>query len=185
MSGHERDEFRRIAHPLEGDLVRLRAIEEDDLPRLNELLWDPDTTAYLRVSWPEPLAGTRAWWEASRTSDGLNLAIETLPGDLIGSCDLRHLDDRARVAGLGIFIGKPYWSQGYGTDAVRTICRFAFREMNLAKVELQVFSNNPRGLRAYRKVGFVEEGRLRANNFVGGTFVDTIVMGLTAEDLAG
>jgi RimJ/RimL family protein N-acetyltransferase len=183
MSGHERDEFRRIAHPLQGELVRLRAFEEDDLPRINELLWDPATTAFLRVAWPEPVAGTRAWWEGSRAGDGLNLAIETLPGDLVGSCDLRHIDDRARTAGLGIFIGKAYWNQGYGADAVRTACRFGFREMNLTKVELQVFSNNPRGLAAYRKVGFVEEGRLRANHFVGGAFVDTIVMGLMAGDL--
>jgi RimJ/RimL family protein N-acetyltransferase len=184
MSGPIEPDFQRIRSPFQGALVRLRAIEENDLPRLNELIWDPDVTEHLIVVWPEPVAGTRSWWEGAR-SDPFSqaFAVETLAGELVGSCDLREIDQRARRATLGLFLGRPYWDRGFGTDAVRTLCRFAFREMNLQRVELHVFDTNPRGVRAYEKVGFKEEGRLRRGHFVGGRHVDIIVMGLLAEDL--
>ena len=177
-------DFQRVRPPLEGELVRLRALEEADLPKVNEMVWEPDVTRFLMIVWPEPLAGSREWWESSRRSTtGVPFAIETLAGELVGTCDLRDIEDRARTAGLGIFIGKPYWDRGYGTDAVRTLCRFAFREMNLQRIELHVYENNPRGKRAYEKVGFKEEGRLRRAHFVEGEHQDVIVMGLLAEDL--
>jgi RimJ/RimL family protein N-acetyltransferase len=186
VSGQQDEDFRRIRPPLEGALVRLRAIEEEDLPRINELLWDPEVTTFLQATWPEALAGTRQWWEHSRSAeDQASFAIETLPGELIGNCALRHIGMKSRTANLGIFIGRPYWNRGFGTDAVRTLCRFAFREMNLQRVELDVFATNPRGRRAYEKVGFEEEGRLRRAHFVDGGYVDVIVMGLLEEDLLG
>ncbi len=39
------------------------------------------------------------------------------------------------------------------------------------------------GRRAYEKVGFKVEGRLRQDRFHGGRFLDTIVMGLLRDEL--
>lgn len=184
MTARRDEPFARIAPPLEGSLVRLRAVEEEDLARLSELVWDPEVTRHLAVVWPDGVAGTRAWWEGARADPHqVVFAIETLPGELVGACDLRDAGGRARQAGLGIFVGRPYWERGYGTDAVRTVCRFAFREMNLQRVQLDVYEINPRGRRAYEKVGFRKEGRLRRAHFVDGRSVDVIVMGLLAEEL--
>ena len=55
--------------------------------------------------------------------------------------------------------------------------------MNLARVSLHVYDMNPRGVRAYEKVGFREEGRLRDDQFVDGRHRDVIVMGLLAGEL--
>jgi RimJ/RimL family protein N-acetyltransferase len=159
-------------------------MEEGDLPRVNELFWDPDVTAGVGAGWPEPLAGTRAFWEGSRANpNGELFAIETREESLVGGCSLFDIDARNRSAVLGIWIGKPFWDRGYGTDAVRTLCRFGFREMNLRRVALSVYSSNPRGLRAYEKVGFKQEGRRRQAQFVSGAYADAIDMGLLPEDL--
>jgi RimJ/RimL family protein N-acetyltransferase len=185
MSDQRSRDFHRVRPPLEGRLVRLRAIEDTDLARISELFNDPDVLAYLdQVVFPQPPAGTREWWESARSQSGQRLfAIETRAGELIGACDLRAVNDRSRWAELGIWVGKPYWGQGYGTDAVRTVCRFGFLEMNLQRVELHVHETNPRGIRAYEKVGFKEEGRLRRSHFIGGAYVDTLVMGLLHDEL--
>jgi RimJ/RimL family protein N-acetyltransferase len=184
MAGPRGQDFARIRPPLEGRLVRLRALEEDDLAPINRLLWQPEVSAHIAMSWPEPIAGTRAWWERTRASeDEAPFAIETLDGQLIGNCSLREIDLKTRQANLGIFVGQAFWNRGYGTDAVRTLCRFAVEEMNLQRVELHVYANNPRARRAYEKVGFKEEGRLRRGHFAGGSYVDVIVMGLLAEEL--
>lgn len=163
--------------------MRLRAVEEEDLPRVNEMFWDPAVSENLAVVWPEPLAGTRAWWHGTRGGSTRAFAIETLAGELVGVCGLEGIDGRNRSAVLGIWIGRPFWDRGYGTDATRTLCRFGFREMNLQRIGLLVYDTNPRARRAYEKVGFKEEGRRRRAQYVGGTYVDAIEMGLLAEDL--
>lgn len=184
MPGHERNDFRRVRSPFDGSLVRLRAIEEDDVPKIHEGIWDSEVTAQMAVAWPEALAQTREFWDRVRRSDSEELlAIETLAGEFVGAVGLHGIDPRNRQAELGIWIARSHWDKGYGTDAVRTMCRFGFREMNLQRVFLRVYETNPRGRRAYEKVGFKEEGRLRRGQFVDGRYVDVVVMGLLADDL--
>jgi RimJ/RimL family protein N-acetyltransferase len=183
MPGRDHQDFHRITSPFVGERVLLRAVEETDLVRINQLFWDPEVTQHLSVVWPEPVAGTREWWEGSRSAGAAQFAIETLSGEFLGVCGLENIDRRARSAGLGIWIARPFWNQGYGTDAVRTLCRFGFREMNLQRIRLLVLETNVRGKAAYERVGFKEEGRARRGWFVGGRHIDYLEMGLLAEDL--
>lgn len=186
MAGAKHEDFKRIQSPFEGTLIRLRALEEGDLTRVNAGFWDPDVNQYMSTVWPEPMTGTREWLERVRKSPTTaTFGIETMAGDLVGACSLEGISARHRSAEVGIWIAQPYWSRGYGTDAVRTLCRFGFQEMNLQHILLHVNEDNPRARRAYEKVGFKEEGRLRREQFVGGRFVDVLVMGVLREDLLG
>jgi RimJ/RimL family protein N-acetyltransferase len=179
-----KDGFGRIRSPFEGSLVRLRAIEEGDLAAINAGIWDAEVTQHMSIVWPEAVAQTREFLDAIRaTESNLLLAIETLAGEFVGSVGLHGIDARSRKGELAIWLAREHWDKGYGTDAVRTASRFAFREMNLQRIFLHVYDTNPRGIRAYERVGFKEEGRLRRAQFIGGRYVDVIVMGLLAEDL--
>jgi RimJ/RimL family protein N-acetyltransferase len=171
--------------PFEGRSIRLRAVEASDLEWINHEFWNPNVNQFMAVPWPESLEGTRAWWEAVRHQEPGPFLIETLHGgEPVGACSLESIDARSRSAVLGIWVAEPHWDRGYGTDAVRTLCRFGFREMNLQRIGLSVYETNPRARRAYEKAGFREEGRLRRAHFVGGRHVDVIVMGLLAEEPA-
>jgi RimJ/RimL family protein N-acetyltransferase len=183
MGGGGKD-FSRVRSPFEGALVRLRAVEEQDLASINEGIWNPEVTQQMSIALPEALAQTRQFWKSIRSSaSDVLLAIETLAGEFVGGVGLHGIDARNRQAELGIWIARPYWDKGYGTDAVRVASRLGFREMNLQRVFLRVYETNPRGRRAYEKVGFKEEGRLRRSQFIDGQYVDVIMMGLLAEDL--
>ena len=70
---------------------------------------------------------------------------------------------------------------GYGTDAVRTLVAWGFSTLNLNRVFLRVYADNPRGIRCYEKVGFQLEGRLRQDNFHDGAYRDTLVMAVLRE----
>jgi RimJ/RimL family protein N-acetyltransferase len=173
-------------HPpfLTGRLVRLRAPEPSD-DTLNELFNDHGVRSGLGMPFPQPVESFHEWIESARKKDDhVNLAIERLeePG-AIGMCDLMRIEAPTRTAEMGIWIGRPWWQGGYGTDAVRTICRFGFEHVNLHRITLFVNADNAQAIKAYEKVGFVHEGSLREGTFAHGERVDLLVMGLLAGDL--
>jgi RimJ/RimL family protein N-acetyltransferase len=170
--------------PLEGSLVRLRAREPADASQLNDLFDDPDVLVGLLVAMPQSLAGFREWMAASSRENQEVFAIETLAERrAVGICGLEDIDARARSAEFGIWIGKPFWGRGFGTDATRTACRFGFRYMNLQRIGLSVYATNEKAQRIYERVGFRQEGAERRGTFLGGRHVDVNEMGMLAEEL--
>ncbi len=172
-------------HPFEGRLVRLRARELDDVPRFHRWLNDPEMTQYIEIRYPQSLAGERRYIESLPDPgfEAARFAIETLAGHHIGSCVLRGATPENRCAELGISIGeREYWSNGYGTDAMEVVCRFGFDFMNLHRIELTVFEDNPRAIRCYEKLGFEHEGRLRQADYRFGRYRDKLLMGLLASE---
>jgi RimJ/RimL family protein N-acetyltransferase len=173
------------APALQGTLVRLRAHEPGDLPTLNDLMDDPEVGEGLGMLMPQAVSGFTAFLQmAEQDPARATFVIERIDGGVpIGGCSLFAIETAQRTAVLGIWLGKPHRDEGLGTDAVRTLCRFAFDHMNLQRVELNVFATNPRAKRAYEKVGFVVEGTRRRSGFVGGRHVDSYLMGLLTEEL--
>lgn len=105
--------------------------------------------------------------------------IRALEDDkLIGECFLEPSWNH-QSSWLAIGIGEPdYRGRGYGTDAMRVLCGYAFRELGQHRITLNVFSGNPRAVRCYEKVGFVHEAVQRSSIYRDGQRYDTFVMGL-------
>ena len=102
---------------------------------------------------------------------------------LIGSLAFNEIDWRNRAAEFGIMIGdKTYWNRGYGTEAVRLLVNHGFNTLNLNRIFLRVFENNPRAIRAYEKAGFVHEGRLRQAEFRDGKYIDVLMMSMLKDE---
>jgi RimJ/RimL family protein N-acetyltransferase len=173
------------APALQGRLIRLRAHEQADISTLNDLINDPDLGQGLGMAMPQALSGYRAFLETTEKDPSKSMfVIETLEDRVpIGGCSFFTIEPAPRTAVLGIWLGKPYWDEGLGTDAVRTLCRFGFDHMHLQRIELTVFETNARAKRAYEKVGFVVEGTRRRSEFVDGRHVDSYLMGLLSDEL--
>ncbi len=171
---------------LEGEKVRLRPVEERDLPLFVRWLNDPDVRYWLAISeGPElTMESEREWYEEMRAdAEGVVWSIETVEGQPIGSLDLRDIDETNRRAGLGIVIGeKDHWSEGHGTDAIRRVLRYAFEELELRLVELHTDEDNLRAIRCYEKCGFVREGLLRAHRLRRGQPVNAVPMSVLREE---
>jgi RimJ/RimL family protein N-acetyltransferase len=96
---------------------------------------------------------------------------------MIGNSGFHKLDWRSRNAELGIFIGdKSFWDQGYGTEVMGVLLKHGFSTMNLYRISLRVFEDNPRAIRSYEKAGFVHEGRMRQAEFHDGAYHDVLFM---------
>ena len=172
---------------IRGERLYLRAIERDDLERCHDWMNDEDLRGTLAQRYPMSLAREADWVErATRGQDPseLTLAICLMQGDRhIGNCGLVQIDRDNATATLGIFIGESNCrGQGLGEEAVRTLCRYAFEEMRLHKIRLDVYAGNP-AIKTYERVGFRKEGLLREEAFRKGRHLDVIRMGLLRTEL--
>jgi RimJ/RimL family protein N-acetyltransferase len=129
----------------------------------------------------------KEWFEKNLDSvlpNHMDFGIRTLVGDkLIGFIAFDGLNWNDRDSYVAIGIGEPdFWSKGYGSDAMRLMLRYGFTELNLHRISLTVFEQNPRGIRSYEKCGFKHEGRIREFLLRDGKRSDMLHMGILRED---
>jgi len=173
-----------------GELVRLSAMDADEISKAFSR-WSQDSE-FKRLINSEAVSvassmGTKKWLEKELDEQSDNqhwFSIRTLTDDvLLGDIDLYIYNWPGRDAFVGLGIGeRDFWGKGYGTDLMKLILRYAFTEVNLNRVTLTVFEYNPRAIRAYEKVGFRHEGRMRKLLKKEGKRWDMLYMGILREE---
>lgn len=165
----------------------LRRFALADAPDVQRLAGERDIARYT-LSIPHPYVdGMAEQWIGSheqRLSSGEAAAFAiTLRsgGLLIGAIGLEINQEHHR-AELGYWIGKPYWGQGYCTEAARAVVRFAFEDLRLNRVHASHFSNNPASGRVMQKVGMWHEASLRQHIHKWGKYEDLEIYALLKDD---
>ncbi len=165
-----------------GKLVELAPIDPEKDTAAWEA-WNRDSD-YLRLLDDVPATQFSAsmikeWFEKEDYS-GTLFMIRTLEDQKpIGFVELMGYDWIARNAWVGIGIGDAdYRSKGYGAEAMNLMLKFAFRVQNLHRINLGVFSFNPRAIRCYEKCGFKYEGTERDYIYKDDQYWDAQIMGV-------
>lgn len=170
-----------------GDHVNLRPMEPADAEALWRWHHDTEVMRWMDVHHGQQLAKLRSWLDGrpNNTYDDVLFGVEAVAdGKLIGLVRLHGAEPETGCAELDVYLGeKDYWGRGYATDAVRTCCRYGFARMRLHKITLTVVTENHAAHHIYRKVGFVEEGRLREVFRRDGQWYDKFTMGLLEHEL--
>ena len=137
------------------------------------------------VNFPYSLNGEKEFIKTATKIEGelFNFAIENEEDNYIGGCGINSIDRKNSIAEIGLWIGKDFHGKGYGSDTLRTLCKFIFDEMNINKVYLSYFAFNEKGRKCYDAVGFKEEGRHRKEIFRFGKYFDRISMGIFRDEL--
>lgn len=182
----------RLNGSLAGPRVRLAAPDaERDAPVMTGWARNSEFVRMLDSDPTQPwsLAGTRKELEelASRERpNSIHFMIRTVADDqAIGFISLGGINWIHGSAWVGIGIGDPaYWGKGYGTEAMQLLLHYAFDELNLYRVNLNVFEYNERAVRSYIKSGFVVEGRARRMFMREGRRWDFIYMGILRDEWA-
>jgi RimJ/RimL family protein N-acetyltransferase len=171
---------------LSGRMVRFLVVEPDtDTPTL--IGWNRDSE-FLRLADSNPAIffneKFEKKWLEKEVREGYSFKICTLMDDrLIGSLELSDVNPVTGNAWVGIAIGeRGDWGKGYGTDALEVMLRFAFSELNLHRISLNVFEYNSRALNSYLRAGFKVEGRERETLQRDGKRWDLIFMGILRSD---
>jgi [ribosomal protein S5]-alanine N-acetyltransferase len=128
---------------------------------------------------PVDMMTHQQWWQSlGKDLTKVVFAIrKTSEPTIIGYVQITGINSVHRSAEIGIRIGEEKnRGQGCGTEALRLALEFCWNHLNLNRVQLIVFKHNERAVCAYRAVGFRKEGLLRKAAFIGGDWVDVILM---------
>ncbi len=166
---------------LRGPRVVLRPFTLDDAPAVYAYASDPEVARY--VSWPVHL----------RIEDSLAFLAASAERVANGTCRDWCIDYRGQVAGsIGLFdhqptheraevgyvLGRRFWRQGLGSEALRVVLDHAFCDLALRKVVAHVRPENAASRGLLGRAGFREEGLLRQHLFFKGEWWDVVSFGL-------
>ncbi|HEY2509199.1 MAG TPA: GNAT family protein [Streptosporangiaceae bacterium] len=171
-----------------GTKVRLRGVEPDDWEGFRDLAVDTnDARNADRVEPPRSAESFRSWTaeRAGRApgGDAFRLVIETVADRaLAGAVTVGETDTRAGRFRTGIEIGRDHRRRGYAAEASELLLSYMFAEERYNKCEVEVYAFNDASLALYRRLGFVEEGRLRQHEFFAGAYHDAVLLGITAAE---
>ena len=164
-----------------GERVTLREFGWEDLADIRSWVCDADITRHLSGTFMKPhtVEQTEQYLKnILEGGSGANFVIaerDTLT--YLGQCNLMMVDTVARKAELAFVLKKEHIGQGYGYEAGKLLIDFAFNQMNLNRVWLNVHADNLRAIRMYEKLGLRHEGRLREAMYRDGKYEDLLVMG--------
>ena len=131
--------------------------------------------AFRPIDW----ASFQTWLaDVGRNSTRVYFAIRRVEqSGIVGYIALSNINAVHRSAELGIRIGAAAdRGKGFGKSALVLALNYAWRSLNLHRIQLSVFAHNTRAIRSYLAAGFEEEGRLMHAAFIDGQWADVVVM---------
>lgn len=179
----QRNWFREV---LTGRLVTLRRHVPQNVAAFRRWYADPEIARLARYQQTPMRPEEIERFFAARVvgPDALAMAVhERATGRLIGTCAFSQLDGENGSALYHITIGESdAWGRGYGTEATQLMIDHAFGTLGLHRIALFVFEFNERATRAYRRCGFVVEGRSRESIWRDGQWWDELAMSILESD---
>ncbi|MBI3997987.1 MAG: GNAT family N-acetyltransferase [Armatimonadetes bacterium] len=175
---------------LETPRLVLRRLTRDDAEDIFAYGSDPEVTRY--TGWQTHrtiedsrvfLNGVLALYESKQVAPW-GIAHKT-DRKLIGTCGFVYWLPQHARAEIGYGIARPYWRQGYTTEAIRAIIAFGFQSMQLNRIEARCEPENTGSWRVMEKVGMTFEGVLRQHNYAKGTYRDTKMYSILRQEWTG
>lgn len=167
------------AEPLSN--VTIRAFEMDDWQQVAELWRQP------KVIWGTLQLPYQSLDDIRRRLENPperfhRLVAVTGDGRVIGLLGLEVGHGRRSHTGhIGMMVHPDFHNQGIGSALMQAAIDLAERWLNLSRVELSVYTDNPAAIRLYEKFDFQIEGTLRRYAYRDGEYVDAYMMARMRE----
>ncbi|MCV2366717.1 GNAT family N-acetyltransferase [Roseateles oligotrophus] len=161
--------------------ITIRRAQVSDAAAFADMMSHPEVFAGLLQN-PHP---SEEQWR-QRLQDGsapgktdLNLVALNEAGRLLGSAGLHPAGAalrRRHVASLGVSVAQFAQGQGVGTALLAALMDYADNWGQILRTELTVYADNARAIKLYQRMGFEQEGRMKAYALRAGVYVDTLAM---------
>ena len=142
--------------------LRLRRLSFDDVYDYYERLGsDGEVSKYMLFEPHQDIGETLALIEETlvryEEENFYRWGIENEDG-LIGVIELLHFDEESESCSFAYMLGKQWWGQGYATEAVQEVFRFAAEELGVKKITADHMAPNAASGAVMRKAGMVQVG---------------------------
>jgi ribosomal-protein-serine acetyltransferase len=173
------------------DELELRPLDTRDAPALFALV--DANRAYLREWLPwldsnREEQDTRRFITWSRRQLGDNkdvIAGMWYRGALVGVVSLDGISSANSSASIGYWIAEKCQGRGIVTRATRAMLDYAFRELQLNRIEIRCAPGNARSQAVPLRLGFTREGTLRETERLYNRFEDSVVFGVLRTEWLG
>ena len=172
---------------LQTERLILREFTLDDAPEVQRLAGTSELARMtLLIPHPYEVGMAEEWITSLRPSyeagEQVTFAVVLREGgDLVGCVGI-NLNARDENAELGYWIGKPYWGQGYCTEAAREMVHYGFEVLGLHRSHANHLGSNLASGRVLQKLGMSHEGTRRHHYKKWGEYEDQVEYGLLASD---
>lgn len=162
--------------------IRLRTLEKDDLEFMHHLNNDP---AIMTFWFEEPyrsLTHLQNMYDENLKNESARQFIIANGEEKIGFIGLFGFEGVHRKAEFGIMIDTKHQGKGYAKIATKLAMDYAFKRMNVRKLNLIVDQYNEKAIHVYEKMGFKREATLEKEFFVNGEYHDVLTMRIFQEE---
>jgi len=173
---------------LKGRRIMLREYRSEDFASIRAWVNDEATTRWMSTRFWPPQTEVDTQEFLSRMLQSSHNAYNFVIADVqdesyIGQLDLFRVDWRLRQGEIGMVIGRSEMrGHGYGQEALELMERFAFHNLGLERLELEVHMDNQPALQCYQKAGFTLEGVKRHAYWADSRFGDVGVMSILRDE---
>lgn len=166
---------------LEDDVIRLRAIEPEDLDLIYR--WENDTELWEAGSGIAPFSRKILWDYIENYSPDIYAArqlrmmiVLKATDEAVGTLDLYDFDPQNKRAGIGLLIDRRYVRNGYGSRALSLAVAYSRRFIDMHQLWAVVAIDNLPSMSTFHKCGFKICGRLRSWLRRGSTYIDAYIL---------
>lgn len=168
---------------LKSEKLKITSLKEEDIDIITEWYEDTDFLRKFDFNAAAPIYKERIkrWLlEEVNNSNNYFFALRSKEDNkFIGYIEIDRINWNNRFGWLGLGIGdNSYRGKGYGTEGLTLIIDFAFRELNLHRLQLETISYNQGAIRLYEKLGFKREGVMRETIKRDGIWYDMYLYGI-------
>jgi ribosomal-protein-alanine N-acetyltransferase len=179
---------------LETERLLLRAFRASDATAVLDLFSRETITRHHNIATMVSIDSAEALVNSRRSRfeqrAGIYWAIvhRSLGDTVIGSCGCYHPHRALCSAEIGYELHPDYWRQGIMTEALKAMLDFCYSDgffFRLNRVQALTELENRASIRLLRRLGFQEEGVLRAYGFWRGRFQDVRCFSLLRQEWLG
>ncbi len=157
--------------------ISIRRVELNDAEAIQRVYAGPKAVwGTLQLPFPSAEQWRKRIAEAG---EGNYLLVACVDSEVVGQIGVHTAPNRPRrrhAGQIGMGVRDDWHGKGVGTALMQAAIDLADNWLNLSRMELEVYTDNPPAIRLYEKFGFVVEGTLSQFGFRNGQFVDAYYM---------
>ncbi len=158
----------------------LRHLQSEDLKQIREWRNNPEINRFM---FSQHIIGEeehKNWFKLNQENELITLLMFNEGDRKLGFLQFQQQSFTTRVMEWGFYIS-PAASKGTGSKMINIGIEYAFNELKANKIYAEILDFNIPSINLHKKFGFTQEGLLRQQHNINGSYHDVFCFGLLLE----